>query len=81
MIEAVDVPNEDANRMKTIPREHLNEVCRVGQRAACCKYVVCGADGFKCAKNTHLAAAINRRVNMSAKSDNCNGSTDIPWLQ
>lgn len=81
MIEAVDVPTSTEHTMKTIPKAHLTEVCRVGQRAACCKFVVCGANGFKCAKNTHLALAINRRENMSAKSDNCNGGSDIPWLQ
>lgn len=63
--------------MNTIHISHLHKVCLVGHGAECCKYVLCGAGGFECAKGTPYAAHLDSRKDMSAKGDNCNGTDDI----
>lgn len=53
--------------------DHLRNVCRIGQRAACCRYVVAGKK-IACAKGSDLQHVIDARVErMSAQSDNCSG--------
>lgn len=55
---------------------YLQEICKIGQGAACCRYVVAGADGITCAKLTEVKATIDKRVAdglFTATSDNCEG--------
>lgn len=57
-----------------ITKEYAVETCKIGQGAACCRYVVAGAQGLECAKLSSLRGAIDRRVgSMVAKGDNCEG--------
>lgn len=53
--------------------DHVKNVCKIGRGADCCKYLTVGSNGFECAKLTSLKLAIDRRDNMNAKSDNCEG--------
>ena len=58
-----------------ITKEYMDEVCKMGQGADCCRYITVGAEGFLCAKDDpYLKPAIDRRViQMTAKGDNCDG--------
>jgi hypothetical protein len=54
----------------------VRNVCKAGQRNACCRYLVIGPMGFECAKNTELKAYLDSRVAMEtmvARGDNCEG--------
>lgn len=54
--------------------EHRTNVCRIGQRAACCRYLTVGPDGWGCEKQTSLRRVLDARVaQMSAQGDNCEG--------
>jgi hypothetical protein len=63
----------------SIPEGHEITVCKIGQGALCCRYVVGGVHGLECAKHEpELAAEINRRVTagaFTARGDNCDGIT------
>lgn len=53
--------------------EWTQKVCKIGQAAACCKYL-CVGKGWCCAKLVpELRAQIDPRTDMSAKGDNCEG--------
>lgn len=56
---------------------HLKEICRIGQGAACCRFIVGDGDGLHCAKLApEWAVQINVRHiagTMTAKGDNCPG--------
>jgi hypothetical protein len=60
-----------------IPMDHFKEVCRPGEGAATCRYIVAGSGGIECAKHqSGLREQINRRVAAGAfvaQSDNCEG--------
>lgn len=57
---------------------HIMTVCKIGQGAACCRYLTCGAGGFECGKLNGLKQAIDIRVaTMTAKSDNCEGKQGV----
>lgn len=59
---------------KNISNETLKNVCKIGQGANCCRYILCGQNGFECGKLTKLKESIDKRVNiMAAKGDNCKG--------
>ena len=50
----------------------IKEVCKLGQGAECCRYLVCGVKGFECAKFTENKSLLDNRVyTMTAKGDNC----------
>jgi len=59
------------------PKGYLMTICRIGQREACCRYIIGDASGQHCAKLTpHLKGAIDYRVeqnSMVARGDNCIG--------
>lgn len=60
----------------TVDDEHAKTVCKVGQGAACCRYLTMGGDGWSCEKLTGLRRAIDNRVRLgkfTAISDNCEG--------
>jgi hypothetical protein len=56
---------------------HVEEVCKIGQGAECCRYLVGSAEGMHCAKLAPgLAEQIDRRHAvgaMIARGDNCPG--------
>jgi hypothetical protein len=57
--------------------EHTKKICKLGQGEECCAYLVCGANGFECAKNYPVfKETIGERVRngmMNAKGDHCDG--------
>lgn len=63
-----------------IDTDHLWNVCKVGQSAACCRYVVAGANGVRCAKHDkEMKTLIDERVaakTFTARGDNCEGLAD-----
>jgi hypothetical protein len=58
---------------------YLASTCKVGQGAACCRYVTMGPEGWECGKmDPAIKRAIDARAAlMGAKSDNCDGVTDL----
>lgn len=58
-----------------IPDDTLKEVCKMGQRGDCCRYIIVDPElGIVCAKHTKWQALIDGRVDqMVAKGDNCEG--------
>lgn len=61
--------------------EHVKNVCKIGQGADCCKYLVAGGKGFECMK-TELAnkKAIDDNwfwFPHVAQGDNCEGMTNL----
>lgn len=57
--------------------QHVREVCKIGKREECCRYLLIGKGGWECAKITPELKALldeeERIAQMSAKSDNCEG--------
>jgi len=61
--------------VKKIDKDWLDEICKMGHGAACCKYIVVdGARGICCAKsNESLKATLDSQTHMVARGDNCDG--------
>lgn len=58
----------------SLTKEHVEQVCKVGQREKCCRYLLCDINGFECGKTGPLKGVIDSRVMyMSAQADNCEG--------
>jgi hypothetical protein len=58
-----------------ISDDHVRNVCRIGQGAACCAFLTMG-NGFECAKGTSVEPTIRARLfagTIGAKGDNCDG--------
>lgn len=53
---------------------YVRDVCRIGQGAECCKYLVCGEEGFECGKVSEFKEIIDAKTDMVAGSDNCEGA-------
>jgi hypothetical protein len=56
--------------------DYAKEVCKIGQGAACCRYLTMDKDGWDCAKWTSLRFTLDDRVEnneMNAHGDNCEG--------
>lgn len=55
--------------------DYVKKVCKIGQEAACCRYLTMSAKGWSCEKlHPEGKAMLDARVNkMSAKGDNCEG--------
>lgn len=60
-----------------IPRDHADSVCKMGEGADCCRYLMVGSGGLECAKdpaNHGFRKILDRRKDsMVAKGDNCDG--------
>jgi hypothetical protein len=63
-----------------ISDEQLKKVCKIGQGKDCCRYILCGGEGFHCAKLDPDLKPIKDNLdqraasgNMVAQSDNCEG--------
>jgi len=70
--------------MKFPDKDWLESICCIGQKK-CCRYLVCGARGFECAKEQsddgHLVKQIDDRVKkgmFNACGDNCDGPNATP---
>ena len=58
--------------------EHLKNVCRFGQEALTCSFLVVGEGGYSCSKGTPVEAIIIQRRksgSIQARGDNCKGKT------
>jgi hypothetical protein len=57
----------------------ITNTCKVGQGAACCRYLTMGSRGWVCCKtNRSLKRAVDQRASsMKAKGDNCAGVRDL----
>lgn len=50
--------------------------CKIGQGAACCRYLTMGPKGWSCEKHGSLQAHLDARVaagTITARGDNCEG--------
>lgn len=68
---------------QTLPRiddEHAINVCKVGQREACCRYLSLAEGGWSCQKLTgSMRELIDRRFaegRTKSKGDNCDGRAE-----
>ena len=60
--------------MLRLPKEHAIEVCKMGEGAACCKYLAAGEHGLDCLKlQPGFRVQIDAKTDMVAQSDNCDG--------
>lgn len=64
--------------------DHVQNVCKIGQGAACCKYLVMGTKGFECLKVTEWGKDLIddnwvKTVHVS-QGDNCDGVKDFKIL-
>lgn len=65
--------------------EYIKQVCKIGQEASCCKYLVLGAGGFECMK----ADLANKKIvddnwattEHVAQGDNCEGQEELLTAQ
>lgn len=56
--------------------EYTKTVCKMGQGAACCRYLAMAPDGYSCEKHATLKKYLDYRVatrSMVAQGDNCPG--------
>lgn len=61
-----------------LSKEHLQNVCRLGQEGKNCIFITFGPEGFTCAKKSALENTIRaRRATMNAQSENCSGPPDF----
>jgi hypothetical protein len=69
--------NEAPVSREQLQGQWLRDVCRIGQGPHCCRYIVCDAGGFDCARHMpDLAGQINARAEaqtMNARAINCPG--------
>lgn len=60
--------------------EYAVEVCKLGKGAETCRYLIVGAGGFECGKDSEYQEAIDKnfeRGGMVAIGDNCTGITNV----
>ena len=58
----------------TLTTEQIENICKLKQGKDCCRYLVCGTNGFECAKLGPLKGVIDGKVQyMVAQADNCEG--------
>jgi hypothetical protein len=56
--------------------KYIEEVCKIGQMHACCRYLGASSHGMCCLKQTEHKALLDRRAAlrlMHAQGDNCPG--------
>lgn len=73
-------PTDNQDERKPIPMplpKHVVNVCRIGQGAKCCKYLVMGSSGFECMKIDKRNKLIIEQqwgaTQHVAQGDNCGG--------
>lgn len=61
--------------------DYAKTVCKFGEGAACCRYLMGGPNGVECAKlQPPYKAMIDERVaegSFTARADNCPGKADL----
>ncbi len=66
--------------MSNIP-DWIKDVCKIGQGAECCKYLVMGGNGFECMKFNRLNKAVIdaswSEFDHVAQGDNCPGKENL----
>jgi predicted AAA+ superfamily ATPase len=65
---------------ETFTDERLQNICRIGQGHACCRYLLAGSKGFECGKHSVFKSLLDKRVaneEMVARGDNCEGLISI----
>ena len=63
--------------------EQVQLVCRIGQEAECCRYLVMGTKGFECMKTNPLNKAVIDEAwddSKSAQGDNCKGYKHLRFV-
>ena len=64
--------------------KYVEDICKIGQRTDCCRYLVMGTKGFECAKFTSIASLLDSRVvskTINARGDNCEGMTESESIE
>ena len=64
------------DKQRSIPKAHLNSVCKFKQGKKTCRYISLTVNGYVCVKKTPMRAALDQRVKekkMNAEGDNCEG--------
>lgn len=60
--------------------EYATKVCNIGKGAETCRYLIVGAGGFECGKDSEYQEAIDKNFErgvMVAIGDNCAGITNV----
>ncbi len=63
-----------------LPEGYEKTVCKLGQGAVTCSFLICGDNGFVCAKSSSFESGIRQRLvagTLEAKGDHCSGSPDF----
>lgn len=58
----------------------LQDICKVGQGEACCKYLLLGEKGFECAKTNGWKEIVDehwKKTQHAAQGDNCDGKDSL----
>jgi hypothetical protein len=60
--------------------DHIKEVCKIGKRELCCRYLLMAPTGWECGKlDSRTKTTLDNKVKYSpgwtAKGDNCEGKT------
>lgn len=56
--------------------DYAKSTCRIGQGAACCRYLTMSPKGWECQKHQSLRGLLDQRVSdgtINARGDNCEG--------
>lgn len=59
---------------------HVKTMCRPGEGAETCAFLLAGPDGLECAKGTGIEAMLRKRVEAEtiiARGDNCPGWEEV----
>ena len=43
-------------------KDHIENVCKLGEGHDCCRYLIIGSDGFQCAKQRTLRSTLDEKV-------------------
>lgn len=65
-------------------REFIVDVCKVGQGAACCKYLLAGTKGLECGKLTEWKKIVDDNWKVTphvAQGDNCQGINGVLTIE
>lgn len=59
-----------------LTEDEIHNLCKIGQKHDCCRYLILGSNGFECAKLGPHKAYLDHRVateTITARGDNCEG--------
>lgn len=68
-----------AKELLRIDDLYAETTCKIGQGAACCRYLSMGGGGWSCLKHSDLKPYLDDRVakgTMNAQADNCEGRAE-----